>query len=142
MHVHEKFDGCSREAFGVAHRGMETVKMRSDEDPNDFLYTKDRCRDRLISVILKEGPSGYQYENIILQCLPPEYNRIPSDHIREGRLQLCRYSADDVEDLRRQLHPLQLLLVNRYRGTRRRYVADGVGPQQHNLPLLQQVWSL
>ena len=76
----EKFDGCSREALRAAHRELETVKMRSDKDPNDFFYKKDRCRDRLNSVTPKEGPSDRQYGDIILQCLPPEYDRIRQTH--------------------------------------------------------------
>ena len=56
--LREKFDGCSREALRAAHRKLETVKMRSDEDPHDFLYIKASCRDRLNSVTPKEGPSN------------------------------------------------------------------------------------
>ena len=41
----------------TAHREMETVKMQSDEDSDDVLYKKDRCRNRLDSVTPKEGPS-------------------------------------------------------------------------------------
>ena len=74
--LREKFDGCSREALRAAHRELETVKMRSDKDPDDFLYKKDRCRDRLNSVTPKEGPSDRRYEDVILQCLLPEYDRI------------------------------------------------------------------
>ena len=76
----EKFDGCSREALRAAHRELETVKMRPDEDPDDFLYKKDRCHDRLNSVTPKEGLSDRPYEDIILQCLPPEYDRIRQTH--------------------------------------------------------------
>ena len=54
--LREKFDGCSREALREAHRETETMKMRSDEDPDNFLYKKDRCRDRLNSVTPKGGP--------------------------------------------------------------------------------------
>ena len=54
--------------------------MRPDEDPDDFLYKKDRCRDRLNFVTPQEGPSDSQYEDIILQYLPPEYNRIRQMH--------------------------------------------------------------
>ena len=78
--LREKFDGCSREALRAAHRELETVKMRSDEEPDDFLYKKDRCHDRLNSVTPKEGPSDRRYEDIILQCLPPEYDRIRQTH--------------------------------------------------------------
>ena len=79
--LREKFDGCSREALRAAHhRELETVKMRSDEEPEDFLYKKDRCRDRLNSFTPKEGPSNRKYEEIILQCLPPVYDRIRQMH--------------------------------------------------------------
>ena len=78
--LREKFDDCSREALRAVHRELETVKMRSDEDPDDFLYKKDRWRDRLNSITPKEGPSDRRYEDIILQCLPPEYDRIRQPH--------------------------------------------------------------
>ena len=78
--LREKFDGCSREALRAVHRELETVKIRSDEDPYGFLYKKDRCRDRLNSVTPKEGPSDRRYEDTILQCLPPEYDRIRQTH--------------------------------------------------------------
>ena len=35
--LREKFDGCSREVLQATHCEMETVRMRSDEDPDDFL---------------------------------------------------------------------------------------------------------
>ena len=60
--LREKFDGCSREALRAPHREIEKVKMRPDEDPDDFLYKKNRCRDRLNSVTPKEAPSDSQYE--------------------------------------------------------------------------------
>ena len=54
--------------------------MRSDEDLDDFLYKMDRSRDRSNSVTPKEGPSHRRYEDITLQCLPPEYDRIRQTH--------------------------------------------------------------
>ena len=45
---------------------METVKMQSDEDADNFLYKKNRCRDRITSVLSKESFSYRQYEDIIL----------------------------------------------------------------------------
>ena len=70
--LREKFDGCSREALRAAHRELETVKIPSDKDPDNFLYKKDRCHDRLDSVTPKEDPSDRRYEDIFLQCLPTE----------------------------------------------------------------------
>ena len=54
--------------------------MRSDEDLDDFLYKMNRSRDRSNSVTPKEGPSHRRYEDISLQCLPPEYDRIRQTH--------------------------------------------------------------
>ena len=70
--LRETFDGCSREALRAAYREMEMVKMRLDEDTDDFLYKKDQCRGRLNIVSPKEIPSDRQYEDIILQCLPSD----------------------------------------------------------------------
>ena len=78
--LREKVDDCSREALRAGHRESETVKMRSDEDPDNFLYKKDRCRDRLNSVTPKEFPSDRRYEDILLQFLRPEYDRIRQTH--------------------------------------------------------------
>ena len=69
--------------------------MRSDENPDDFLYEKDRCRDRLNSVTPKEGPSDRRYEDITLQCLPPEYDRIRQTHFEREDCNL--------EDIRRMM---------------------------------------
>ena len=93
--LRETFDGCSREALRAAHRELETVKMRSDEDPDDFLHKKDRCRDCLNSVTPKEGPSDRRYEDIILQCLPPKYDRIRQTHFEREDYNL--------EDIRRMM---------------------------------------
>ena len=63
---------------------MDTAKMRSDENPDDFLYKRDRCLHRLNSVPPEEGPSDRHYEDIILQCLIPEYDRIHQIHFERG----------------------------------------------------------
>ena len=103
--LREKFDGCSREALRAAHRELETVKMRSDEDPDDYFYKKDWCCDRLTSVTPKDGPSDSRYEDIILQCLPPEYDRIHQAHFERedcsladirGRMTSKIYYADNL----------------------------------------------
>ena len=87
--LRSKFDDCSHEALRAAHQELETVKMRSDEDLDDFLYMKDRCRDRLDSVTPKEGPSDRRYEDIILQYLPPEYDRIHQTHFKRESYNLA-----------------------------------------------------
>ena len=86
--LRENFYGCSRKALLVTYREIETANTQSDEDPNDFLYKKDRCRDRVNSVTPKEGPSDRQYEDIILQCVPPEYDRTHQTHFESENCNL------------------------------------------------------
>ena len=78
--LREKSYGCSREALRATHRDVETVKTRSDKNPDESLYKKDRCRDRLNSATPKEDLSDRQFEDIILQCLPLEYDKIHQTH--------------------------------------------------------------
>ena len=101
--LREKFAGCSREALRAAHRELETVKMRSDEDPGDFRDKKDRCRDRLNSVTPTKGPSDRRYEGTILRCFPPEYDRIHQTHferedcnLEDTRRMMSKIYADNL----------------------------------------------
>ena len=91
--LRETFDDYSREALRAAHRELETVKIRSDEDPDDFLYKKDRSHDRLNSVTPKEGSSNRPYEDIILQCLLLEYDRIRQTHFERVECNLEHFGG-------------------------------------------------
>ena len=73
--------------------------MWSDEDPDDFLYKKDRCRARLNSVTFKEAPSDRRYEDIILQYLPPEYDRIRQTHFERED-----YNLEDIRRIMSKIY--------------------------------------
>ena len=88
--------------------------MRANKDLDDFLLKNDRCRDRLYSVTPKEGPSDRQCEDIILQCLPPEYDKIRQTHFEREDSTLgdirrimakiyadnpVRYNSDSTRDI-------------------------------------------
>ena len=62
--LRKKFDDCSREALQAAHQEMETVKMRLDKDPDNFLYKKNRSRDRLNYVTPLENKSTSEARSI------------------------------------------------------------------------------
>ena len=62
----EKFDGCSRAAIRSEHIRTKSTRMRSGQDPNDYLYDMDSCWDHLDSCDPLEGPTDSQYEEIIL----------------------------------------------------------------------------
>ena len=74
--LHEKFDGCSWAAIWVEHIRITSTRMRPGQSPNDYLYHTDSCRDRHNACDPPEGPRDRQCEDIILQALPSEYDRI------------------------------------------------------------------
>ena len=59
---------------------MTSTPMRPGQDPDDYLYHIDSCRDLLNACDPLEGPTDRQYEDIILQALPSEYARIRQTH--------------------------------------------------------------
>ena len=59
---------------------MTSTRMRPSQDPNDYLYHMDNCRDGLNACDPPEDPTNRQYEGIVLQALPSEYDRICQTH--------------------------------------------------------------
>ena len=55
--------------------------MRPGQDPDDYLYHTDSFRHRLNARDPPKAPTDRQYENIILQALPSEYDRIRQTHL-------------------------------------------------------------
>ena len=102
--------------------------MRSDEDPHDFLYKKDRCRDRLNSVTPKESPSDRRYEDIILQCLPPEYDRIRQTHFEREDCNL-----EDIQRMMSKIYPDNL--ASSHSDSSRGIAGRGVAMQATGLDL-------
>ena len=58
--------------------------MRLDQDPDEYSYIMDSCRDRLNASDPPEGPTGPQYEDILLQALPPECKAIRQAQLERG----------------------------------------------------------
>ena len=61
---------------------MTSTRMRPGQDPNDYLYHMDSCRDRFSACDTPEGPMDRPYEDIILQVLPSECGRIRQTHLK------------------------------------------------------------
>ena len=81
--LREKFDGCSREALRAEHAKMNSARMSSGQDPDEFLYGLD-IRLELLNVCgPPEGPTDRRFEDIILQALLPEYGRIRTSHLEK-----------------------------------------------------------
>ena len=68
--------------------------MSPSQDSDNYLYHMDSCRDRLVCDP-PEGPTDRQYEDIILQALPSEYERIRQTHLERRDF--------DLADIRRMM---------------------------------------
>ena len=60
---------------------MNSARMSPGQEPDEFVYELNSRRERLNACHLPEGPTDRQFENIILQALPPEYERILTSHL-------------------------------------------------------------
>ena len=79
--------------------------MRSDQDPDEYLYIMDSCRNRLNACNSPECPTDRQYEDILMQALPPEYKAIRQAHLKRGNFGLahtrCMMAAIYTDNLAR-----------------------------------------
>ena len=99
--LREKFKGSSREAIRAERAKMNNTPMRSGQDPDDYLYIMDSCRDRLNACDPLEGSTDRQYEDIILQALPPEDKAIRQAHLERedfGLADIRRMMSDIYAD--------------------------------------------
>ena len=69
----EKYNSHTKEARRAYHEKLHSTKMKSGDDPDDFLYTMDGFRERLEN--MGQPVPGERYEDIILLSLPAEYER-------------------------------------------------------------------
>ena len=69
-----KYNSSTKEARRAYHEYFHNAKMKSGDDPDDFLYTMDGYRERLKD--MGQPVPDERYEDIILQALPAEYERV------------------------------------------------------------------
>ena len=67
-------NSTTKEARRAYHEYLHNAKMKSGDDPDDFLYTIDGYRERLKD--MGQRVPDERYEDIILQALPAEYERV------------------------------------------------------------------
>ena len=60
---------------------MNHIKMTPSQDPEELLYIMDSCRDHPNTNIPPEGPTAWEYENIILQALSLVYESDQRAHL-------------------------------------------------------------
>ena len=72
--LEKKYNSNTNEARRAYHEYFHNAKMKSGDDPDDFLYTMDGYRERLKD--MGQPLPDERYEDIILQVLPAEYERV------------------------------------------------------------------
>ena len=66
----DKYNGHTMEAKRACHEKLVNTKMEPGQDPDDFFFVLDECRDLLEE--MGHTVHDERYEDIILQALPPE----------------------------------------------------------------------
>ena len=72
--LEEKYNSHTKEARRAYHEKLYSTKMKSGDDPDDFLYIMDGFRERLED--MGQPVPDERYEDIILQAIPAEYERV------------------------------------------------------------------
>ena len=72
--LEKKYNSNTKEAGRANHEYLHNTKMKSGDDPDDFLYIMDDHRERLEG--MGQPVPDERYEGIILQALPAEYERV------------------------------------------------------------------
>ena len=93
--LRQKFKGKSREAIRVEHSKVNNPRSRSEQDPDEYIYIMDSCRERLNTCDTPEVPTNRRYEDSLLHDLPPEYKAIRRAHLERGDF--------DLADIRRMM---------------------------------------
>ena len=101
--LEEKYNSHTKEARRAYHEKLHSTKMKSGDDPDDFLYTMDGFRERLEDMGQPVPDKGY--EDIILQAIPAEY----------GRVRTASYMRRDfyLVDIRRMMSALFIDCISR-----------------------------
>ena len=72
--LEKKYNSNTKEARRADQEYLHNTKMKSGDDPDDFLYNLKGYRERLED--MGHPVPDERYENIILQVLPAEYERV------------------------------------------------------------------
>ena len=78
--LRETLGGCSREALRAKYAKMNSARTSQGQDLDKFVNEIDTRRERLNACDHTEGPS---IREIIIQALPPEYERIHTLHLEK-----------------------------------------------------------
>ena len=94
--LERNFNSNTKEARRAFHEYLHKTKMKSGDDPDDFLHTMDGYHERLKD--MDQPVPDERYEDIILEALPAEYERVrTASYGRRGfRLADIRHMSNDA----------------------------------------------
>ena len=72
--LEKNYNSSTKEARRAYHEYLHNAKIKSGDDPDDFLYTMDSYRERLKD--MDQPVPDELYEDIILQAFPAVYERV------------------------------------------------------------------
>ena len=80
---------------------MNNTRRRADQDLDEYTYIVDSSRDHLKACDPPERPTDRQYEDILLQALPPEYKAI-----HQARLEREDFGLADIRRMMAAITPI------------------------------------
>ena len=101
--LEEKYNSHTKEARRAYHEKLHSTKMKSGDDPDGFLYTMDGFRERLED--MGQTVPDERYEDITLQALPAEYERVRTANYERRDFHLA--------DIRRMMSTLYIDCLSR-----------------------------
>ena len=101
--LEEKYNSHTKEARRAYHEKLHSTKMKSGDGPDDFLYTMDGFRERLED--MGQPVPDERYEDIFLQALPAEYERVRTASYKRWYFHLA--------DIRRMMSALYIDYLSR-----------------------------
>ena len=85
----EKYNDHTKEARKACHEKLVNAKMEPGQDPDDFFLVLDECRD--LHEEMGQTVHDGRYEDVILQALPSEYERV-----RTANYERRDFGLDDI----------------------------------------------
>ena len=131
--LEKKYNSNTKEARRAYHEYLHNAKMKSGDDPDDFLYTMDGYRERLKD--MGQPVPDERYEDIILQALPAEYERVRTASYERRDFHLA--------DIRRMMSALYIDCLSRLNNSllvagRGCHAGDWGRQQHHQVSLLRK----
>ena len=102
---HDELKRSPREEIRLEHARMKSTPTLSDQDPKEYLYIIDSCRDGLNVCDPPEGPTDRQYDDILLEAFPTAYKALPQAH-----LEIRDFVVADIRPSTPTIWPVHVLI--------------------------------